>query len=140
VTGLDFSAPAISAARKLASDAGIEAEFVAADVYGAVEALDGRRFDLVYTGVGALNWLPEIERWARVMAALVAPGGHFYLAEFIPSSQFSATTTSPSCIRTSTPSPWCGTSPAVTPILTPRRCTTAALSGTTASARWSRGW
>jgi SAM-dependent methyltransferase len=84
VTGLDFSAPAISAARKLASDAGIEAEFVAADVYTAVEALAGRRFDLVYTGLGALNWLPDVERWARVMAALVAPGGRFYLAESHP--------------------------------------------------------
>jgi 2-polyprenyl-3-methyl-5-hydroxy-6-metoxy-1,4-benzoquinol methylase len=86
VTGLDFSAPAIEAARKLAADAGIEAEFVASDVYDAVEALGGRGFDVVYTGLGALNWLPDIERWARVMAALLAPGGRFYLAEFHPFS------------------------------------------------------
>ena len=84
VTGLDFSAPAIAAARKVAADAGIEAEFVESDVYAAPEALGGRRFDLVYTGLGAVNWLPDIERWARVMAALVAPGGRFYLAEFHP--------------------------------------------------------
>lgn len=84
VTGLDFSTPAIEAARTLALDTGIEAEFVVADVYGAVEALGGRRFDLVYTGLGALNWLPDVERWARVMAELVAPGGRFYLAEFHP--------------------------------------------------------
>jgi 2-polyprenyl-3-methyl-5-hydroxy-6-metoxy-1,4-benzoquinol methylase len=81
VTGLDFSSPAITAARKLAADASLEAEFVESDVYSALEALGGRRFDLVYTGLGALNWLPDIERWARVMAALVAPGGRFYLAE-----------------------------------------------------------
>jgi 2-polyprenyl-3-methyl-5-hydroxy-6-metoxy-1,4-benzoquinol methylase len=86
VTGLDFSEPAINAARQLGADAGIEAEFVAADVYKAVEALGGRRFDLVYTGLGALNWLPDIEGWARVMAALVAPGGRMYLAEFHPFS------------------------------------------------------
>jgi SAM-dependent methyltransferase len=84
VTGLDFSSPAITAARKLAADASLEAEFVESDVYSALEALGGRRFDLVYTGLGALNWLPDIERWARVMAALVAPGGRFYLAEFHP--------------------------------------------------------
>jgi SAM-dependent methyltransferase len=84
VTGLDFSTPAILAARKLAADASLEAQFVEADVYGAVEALGDRRFDLVYTGLGALNWLPDIERWARVMAALMAPGGRFYLAEFHP--------------------------------------------------------
>ena len=84
VTGLDFSEPAINAARKLAADAGIDAEFVAADVYRAAEVLGGRRFDLVYTGLGALNWLPDVEGWARVMASLVAPGGRFYLAEFHP--------------------------------------------------------
>ena len=55
-----------------------------ADVYAAAEALGGRRFDAVYTGLGALNWLPDVERWARVMASLVAPGGRLYLAEFHP--------------------------------------------------------
>jgi SAM-dependent methyltransferase len=84
VTGLDFSAPAIVAARELAADANLEAEFVEADVYAAVETLDDRRFDLIYTGRGALNWLPDVERWARVIAALMAPGGRFYLAEFHP--------------------------------------------------------
>lgn len=86
VTGLDFSEPAIAAARKLAADAGLEAEFVASDVYEAAGALGGRRFDVVYTGLGALNWLPDVERWARVIAGLVAPGGRFYLAEFHPFS------------------------------------------------------
>jgi SAM-dependent methyltransferase len=86
VTGLDFSEPAINAARKLAADAGIEAEFVVSDVYKARETLGGRRFDVVYTGLGALNWLPDVEEWARVMAALVTPGGRFYLAEFHPFS------------------------------------------------------
>ena len=64
--------------------AGLDAEFVQADVYDAVAALGGRRFDVVYTGRGALNWLPDIERWAQVMAALVAPGGRFYLCEMHP--------------------------------------------------------
>jgi SAM-dependent methyltransferase len=80
VTRLDLSAPANDAARKLVS----EAEFVAADVYRAEQALGGRRFDVVYTGLGALNWLPDIQGWARVMAALVAPGGRFYVSEFHP--------------------------------------------------------
>jgi 2-polyprenyl-3-methyl-5-hydroxy-6-metoxy-1,4-benzoquinol methylase len=51
VTGLDFSSPAIVAARRLSADVGIEAGFVEADVYSSVEALAGRRFDLVYTGL-----------------------------------------------------------------------------------------
>lgn len=53
-------------------------------MYEAVRALDGRAFDIVYTGLGALNWLPDIERWAGVVAALVRPGGFLYLSEFHP--------------------------------------------------------
>jgi SAM-dependent methyltransferase len=84
VTGLDFSAPAIAAAKDTAARTGIEAEFVQANVYDAPAALEGRRFDVVYTGLGAINWLPDIDRWAQTMAELVAPGGRFYLAEFHP--------------------------------------------------------
>jgi SAM-dependent methyltransferase len=82
--GLDFSTSAVDSARTLAADLAIAADFVEANVYDAVEALDGRTFDIVYTGIGALNWLPDIERWAEVVAALVRPGGFLYLAEFHP--------------------------------------------------------
>src|ERR1700712_3265823 len=85
VTGLDFSGPAVVAARELAARCELAAEFVEANVYDAAEALGGRRFEIVYTGLGAINWLPDIERWAKVMASLVAPGGCLYLAEFHPS-------------------------------------------------------
>jgi 2-polyprenyl-3-methyl-5-hydroxy-6-metoxy-1,4-benzoquinol methylase len=71
VSGLDFSAPAISAASALASELGIEATFVVSDVYDAVAALGRARFDIVYTGIGALAWLPDIPRWARVVAELL---------------------------------------------------------------------
>ncbi|MFB7618707.1 class I SAM-dependent methyltransferase [Kitasatospora sp. NPDC056181] len=85
VTGLDFSAPAVEVAGDLAARIGAgTARFVTADVYDAVEALDGRAFDIVYTGRGALCWLPDINRWARTVAALVAPGGFLYLAEYHP--------------------------------------------------------
>ena len=84
VVGLDFSAPAVEEAGRLAAELGLEAEFVQADVHEAVSALDGRAFDVVYTGLGALNWLPDIRRWAEVVAALLRPGGFLYLAEFHP--------------------------------------------------------
>jgi SAM-dependent methyltransferase len=86
VAGLDFSAPAIEEARKLASELSLDAEFVEANVYDAVEALDRRTFDIVYTGLGALNWLPDIERWARVGSSLVRAGGFLYVSEFHPFS------------------------------------------------------
>jgi SAM-dependent methyltransferase len=84
VTGIDFSERAVATAAEAARTAGLAADFVAGNVYDAVELVGGRQFDIVYTGLGAINWLPDIERWARVMADLAAPGGMLYLAEFHP--------------------------------------------------------
>ncbi|WP_428492918.1 class I SAM-dependent methyltransferase [Rhodopila sp.] len=84
VTGVDFSERAVRAARELAREIGIEARFVDADVYDAVAAVGHLQFDIVYTGVGALCWLPDIERWARVVHDLLRPGGELYLFEFHP--------------------------------------------------------
>jgi len=84
VTGLDFSGPAVEAAGGLASEIGLEATFVQSVVYEAVKATGGKTFDIVYTGRGALNWLPDIERWAGVVAELIKPGGFLYLTEFHP--------------------------------------------------------
>ncbi len=84
VTGLDFSPAAIERARALAAAAGIAAEFVEADVHDAIEALDDRRFEIVYTGIGALCWLPDLERWAQIVAELLEPGGMLYLSEMHP--------------------------------------------------------
>ena len=91
VTGLDFSAPALETARAIAEQIGVtDARFVQSDVYEAATALGARTFDIVYTGLGALCWLPDIERWARTAASLVAPGGFLYLAEFHPFSDILA--------------------------------------------------
>ncbi|GAB3006589.1 class I SAM-dependent methyltransferase [Streptomyces pseudoechinosporeus] len=85
VTGLDFSAPAMDVASDLAAQIGATtARFVTGDVYDAINALDAQTFDIVYTGFGALCWLPDIARWAQTVAALVAPGGFLYLAEYHP--------------------------------------------------------
>jgi SAM-dependent methyltransferase len=84
MTGLDFSAPAVAAARELAAAAGADATFVQADVYEAADVLGRGGFDLVYTGIGALCWLPDVRRWARVVAGLLCPGGRLFLRESHP--------------------------------------------------------
>jgi SAM-dependent methyltransferase len=85
VSGLDFSAAAVAAAQALATETGIEdARFVVSDVYEAANVFAGETFDIVYTGLGALCWLPDLTRWAETAAALVAPGGFLYLSEFHP--------------------------------------------------------
>ena len=84
VTGLDFSPNAIDEARRLVADSGDDVDFVVADVYDAAGVLAPGTFDLVYTGVGALCWLPDVDRWAQVVAALLAPGGTLHLREGHP--------------------------------------------------------
>lgn len=83
VTGLDFSKASVDAAAALTDELGLQARFVAADVYDAPAALKAS-FDIVYTGVGALCWLPDIDRWAAVVRDLLRPGGELYLFEFHP--------------------------------------------------------
>lgn len=83
VTGLDFSAPAIMEARKLAEQTGIDVRFVEGNVYDARERLEGD-FDMVYTTWGTIIWLPDIAAWARVIASLLKPGGSLYFADGHP--------------------------------------------------------
>jgi SAM-dependent methyltransferase len=85
VTGLDFSPVAIAEAKALAGETGLPADFVCADVYEAREAVRGE-FDIVYTTWGTICWLPDIPRWARVIASLLAPGGIFYFADAHPNT------------------------------------------------------
>jgi SAM-dependent methyltransferase len=83
VTGLDFSEEAIKQARKLAAISNLEARFISANVYDACEMID-EKFDIVYTGIGAICWLPDIEKWAHIVANLLKPGGRLFLIELHP--------------------------------------------------------
>ncbi|GAB3824196.1 class I SAM-dependent methyltransferase [Dactylosporangium cerinum] len=83
VTGLDFSGASLAEARALAAATGAPIDYVEADVYDAPSVLRGP-FDLVYTGIGALCWLPDIKRWAGVVAALLRPGGRLFIREGHP--------------------------------------------------------
>jgi SAM-dependent methyltransferase len=84
MTGLDFSPAGLDQARELARRAGSAIDFVEADVYDADSVLDPGSFDLVYTGIGALCWLPSISRWARVVADLLRPGGRLFIRDCHP--------------------------------------------------------
>jgi SAM-dependent methyltransferase len=84
MTGLDFSPAALTEAREIARVAGADVDFVQSDVYDAVSVLGAERFDLVFTGVGALCWLPDVRRWARTVADLLRPGGRLFIREFHP--------------------------------------------------------
>jgi SAM-dependent methyltransferase len=89
VVGLDFSAPAIAAAFELAAELGLaqRTHFVEADLYDAPTAIpEPGSFDLVFVTWGAINWLPNIRRWAEIVAYFLKPGGALYLAEGHPAA------------------------------------------------------
>jgi SAM-dependent methyltransferase len=82
--GLDISPESIRQARRIAAERCADMEYVQSNVYDASAALGGRTFDVVYTGKGALCYLPDLDRWAGVVAGLLRPGGVLYVVEFHP--------------------------------------------------------
>ena len=85
VTGLDFSPQAIHEAKLFAGKLGIQdAHFVVANLADAADVLEHDAFDIVYTGRGALCWLPDMNQWASVCSRLLKPGGVLYMEELHP--------------------------------------------------------
>ncbi|MFZ4474790.1 MAG: class I SAM-dependent methyltransferase, partial [Saprospiraceae bacterium] len=83
VTGNDFAEDAIDIARKLADEVQIPAQFVCCNLYDLPDHLEDQ-FDIVFTSYGTIGWLPDLERWAKVVAHFLKPGGVFYIADFHP--------------------------------------------------------
>lgn len=84
MTGLDFSVPALEQARALAARAGAEVEWVHAEFHDTPNVLPEASFDFVYTGIGAICWLPRIAEWAQVVSGLLKPGGRLFIREGHP--------------------------------------------------------
>ncbi len=83
VTGADFSDKAIALARRLSRETGLPANFVCANLYDLPQALAGE-FDIVFTSHGVLSWLPDLHKWAQVIARFLKRGGTFYIVEAHP--------------------------------------------------------
>ena len=87
VTGLDFSGAAVEATRSLATELGLAARFVQADLNDAQTAIpEPASFDLVFASWGTITWLPDIARWARVVAHFLRPGGALHFADAHPAA------------------------------------------------------
>jgi SAM-dependent methyltransferase len=82
-TGVDISPVAIEKARQLNANTRLNAKFVCTDVYGYSRG-DADPFDIVYTSYGTICWLPDLDKWAEVVASNLAVGGTFYMADFHP--------------------------------------------------------
>jgi len=82
VVGVDFSEVAATAARRRAAELSAGCHYLIAELPGC--PLRSACADLVYTGKGALIWLPDIAEWARDVARLLRPGGHVFVYEGHP--------------------------------------------------------
>jgi SAM-dependent methyltransferase len=87
VTGADYSEEAITVARSLAAELGLETRFICANLYDLPDILD-EQFDIVVTTYGVLSWLPDLQAWARVVAQLMRPGGTFCVVDIHPNWGF----------------------------------------------------
>ncbi len=82
-TGMDISGKAVTAARTINKELGLNAHFIKANVYDLPNVLD-EKFDIVFTSYGATCWLPDLQKWAAVVSRFLKKGGVFYMAEFHP--------------------------------------------------------
>ena len=84
MTGVDLSGESLRIARDLADRAGLEIEYVQSSIHDAAAALAGRSYDVVYTSIGVLYWLDDLDEWARLIAGILRPGGIFFIREGHP--------------------------------------------------------
>jgi len=82
-TGVDLSDEAIELARSINDELQLDSAFVCSNVYDLKEHLDGQ-FDIVFTSYGTIGWLPDLDKWAEIIAHFLKPGGTFYIADFHP--------------------------------------------------------
>ncbi|QSB16666.1 class I SAM-dependent methyltransferase [Natronosporangium hydrolyticum] len=82
VVGVDFSAVAAGAAQRRAAELGVACRYVVAAV-PQVPLADASA-DLVYTGKGALNWMPDLAAWSREVGRLLRPSGQLFIYEAHP--------------------------------------------------------
>jgi SAM-dependent methyltransferase len=86
VTGLDFCEDALAYARRLAAECALPARFVCGDGDALPDGI-GEAFDIVFTSFGTTTWLPDLDRWARLVACSLRPGGMFYVMDGHPFSR-----------------------------------------------------
>ncbi len=81
--GVDLSDNAIDLAKEINSELNLYAEFICCNVYDLKQKLD-KKFDIVFTSYGTIGWLPDLDKWADIVAHFLKPGGAFYIADFHP--------------------------------------------------------
>lgn len=82
-TGIDFSEKAIEKATEFSKQLNLDTTFICCDIYEAPKYLKDQ-FDIVFTSYGTIGWLPDLDKWAKVVSQFLKPGGQFIMADFHP--------------------------------------------------------
>lgn len=83
VIGVDLSDKAIESARQIAANTNSGTHFICCDIYDLPNHLD-KQFDIVFTSYGTIGWLPDLEKWAKIISKFLKPNGQFVFVEFHP--------------------------------------------------------
>lgn len=83
IVGVDFSQTAILTAKELNKTLNQEVDFFCCDIYNISNVIT-QKFDIVYTSYGVINWLPDLQRWGKLISQLLIPNGKFIMVEFHP--------------------------------------------------------
>lgn len=84
VTGVDLVPENIYYAKKLAEDFGLKTvEFVESDVLKLIDVHQGE-YDIVMTTDGVIGWLPDLNKWGKVVSHFLKKDGFFYLHDSHP--------------------------------------------------------
>ena len=83
VTGVDLSDKAIEKARQIAKETKSNAKFICCDIYDLPNHLE-QQFDIVFTSYGTIGWLPDLDKWAKIVSTFLKPDGKFIFIEFHP--------------------------------------------------------
>lgn len=89
VTGVDFSGQAIEKAKQLSTEIGLskKATFLQSDIYELKNTpLKPHSFDIIFTSHGTIYWLPDLEKWAELIAYYLKPSGFFYIMDAHPAA------------------------------------------------------
>lgn len=81
--GIDHSAAFLKQAGELAEAAGVDAQFLCADIYALPDDVP-RDFDIALITIGVLGWMPDLARLFQVISGLLAPGGRLVIYETHP--------------------------------------------------------
>ncbi|MCH2194467.1 class I SAM-dependent methyltransferase [Kordia sp.] len=82
-TGIDLSDEAIKLAKSLNEELNLDATFHCCNVFDVNDHVTDT-FDIVFTSYGTIGWLPDLTKWATIIASRLKDDGTFYMAEFHP--------------------------------------------------------